>query len=247
MVMFHHRSRALAVSLLILFLGLSVLAAESWRTKPYEKWTRKDIDKILNDSPWTKVITIPWYPYLNGDSPEYHQKIQIGKVPYDPANNPWPSAGKSTAQPEGVFLLRWNSALTVRRALYREEVRRGADPDGAARRHLHPDPASFELALIAVGGTFLPPVEPDRLVANTYLELMPSGHKIAATDVQIRAPVGPDRQLAYLFRFPRLDETGNPVISTGTSEVEFFSQVGVRIFVTKFRPDKMVGRDGADY
>ena len=41
-----------------LALAGTVLAADAWRAKDYKQWDSKDVDKILNDSPWVKVVQI---------------------------------------------------------------------------------------------------------------------------------------------------------------------------------------------
>ncbi|MGH9788141.1 MAG: hypothetical protein ACRD4U_05505 [Candidatus Acidiferrales bacterium] len=33
---------------------MSLLAGEPWEEKRFEKWTRKEVDKILHDSPWAR-------------------------------------------------------------------------------------------------------------------------------------------------------------------------------------------------
>ena len=50
----------------IALLAICVFATEPWKNADYEKWSAKDVDRILNNSPWAKQITIPYSSYLNG-------------------------------------------------------------------------------------------------------------------------------------------------------------------------------------
>src|SRR5579864_3646358 len=33
-------------------------ANDPWKSKPYDQWDEKDIQRIFNDSPWSKVVQI---------------------------------------------------------------------------------------------------------------------------------------------------------------------------------------------
>jgi hypothetical protein len=46
---------------MILLTGL-VLAADFWEKKPYSKWSKKDVEKMFNDSPWGKTHNIAILP-----------------------------------------------------------------------------------------------------------------------------------------------------------------------------------------
>ncbi len=240
------KSKVVLAAGALALLTVCAWASDPWKSKPYEKWTPKEVQKILNDSPWAKIITLPYDPYLNGDRPEYHDKVQIGRVPHDPVEDPVPNAVSKTFKPDATFVLRWNSARTVRRALYRDAVLRAISPAGAARRYLSDDPNVIELVLIAVGQTRLPPAERSTLLQKTYLRLQPSGRQIFPTRVRVRSGVDNLNDEGYIFEFPRKLANGSPAIPQQTAQIDFFLQVGVRIFQAKFRPEEMVGSDGAD-
>jgi hypothetical protein len=227
-------------------LAISLFASDAWKTKPYEKWTAQEVQKILTDSPWAKPILLPNYPYLNGDSRETDKEIRIGKA-YDPVADPLaePSAHTRTFKPEGTFILRWNSSRTLRRALYRDAVLHGLPPD-FAQHYLIDSPDHLQLVLIAVGQTLLPPVEESSLSKETYIQLQPTGEKVYSNHVRIRDMVDAGGDEAYVFDFPITTGPNSPSLLKGVTLVEFFTQVGVRKFNAKFHPEEMVNREGAD-
>jgi hypothetical protein len=48
------RNRVVVLSLLVIFCVAMLLAADFWKAKKYTEWTDKEVDKMLNDSPWAK-------------------------------------------------------------------------------------------------------------------------------------------------------------------------------------------------
>jgi hypothetical protein len=236
-------------ALTIAFLALAAVcaaASDPWKSKPYDKWTKKEVEKILNNSPWAQVVRVPYHPSLGGERVEQQQKIQIGKTVWDPANDSEPNAVKDTFEPDSTFVVRWNSALTIRRALFRDALLRGVPKNEAARRYLEQRADEFELVLVPVGQTFLPPTEPSTLLRNTYLELQPSGEKLIPIRAQARREVDASRREGYAFQFRRLLADGTPAIPQGVVRIDFFTQVGPRMFRARFQLDKMFAPEDLD-
>jgi hypothetical protein len=105
----------------------------------------------------------------------------------------------------------------------------------------------MDLVMIPTGQTFLPPTEPIALRRETYLELKPSGQKIYTVIAETRSWVDVRDTRGYFFAFPQRLKDGTPTIGKDVTEIDFFTQVGVRIFQAKFRPSEMMLGDGADY
>jgi len=42
----------------VLVLSQVGLAERAWESKPYQKWSAKEVNQMLNDSPWTKSTTL---------------------------------------------------------------------------------------------------------------------------------------------------------------------------------------------
>lgn len=237
------RRKAAFVAGAIAVFAMYVWAAnDPWKNADYEKWTSKDVEKILNNSPWAKSITVPYYPYLNGDGREIDQHAKIGN-----ASDPSGVADAQIYAAEGTFTLRWNTALTVRRALYREAVLHGEPDDYAARRYLINDEENIVLTMIPTGQTLLPPTESPSLIRETYLLLQPSGKKIPAINAESRSEVDARKNRGYVFYFPQRKADGTFNISKDVTEIDFVIEVGVRRFEAKFRPADMVGVEGVDF
>lgn len=89
---------ALALPLLASF-AVYLLAANFWDTKPYTEWTDKEIQKVLEDSPWADRISV--------------RTGQKGVVAQDEAK------GAIMGELEVPVRLIWQSALPVKHAMSR--------------------------------------------------------------------------------------------------------------------------------
>lgn len=91
----------------------SALAAPPWQTKPVDQWSNKDLQRVVTDSPWAVLVSVP----LTGpESPFQNRPAFPAGVPY----GRYGGAGMGMPA-EGVipFLVRWESAKPVREALKR--------------------------------------------------------------------------------------------------------------------------------
>lgn len=52
------RSR-IAVLLACLVLAVAAWAGDPWKEKTYKEWNEKEVNRILSDSPWARVVTVP--------------------------------------------------------------------------------------------------------------------------------------------------------------------------------------------
>jgi len=142
------RVRQLLAVGLCVTLAAAVWAEQAWKNKPPEKWTEKEAKKILNDSPWAKVVIMPYHPYTaQGAEPETRVGIG-GRLPTTDPMDP-------TGQPsDWALIVRWSSSRTIRRA---EGV---APPDGTFR-HGDRDPnkrlAAYRITVVPASLTHLLP------------------------------------------------------------------------------------------
>lgn len=199
--------------------------------------------RILRDSPWAKVVVVPYSPLVfSGEQIEHGPTLQIGKVPYDPGRDPMavPDAQTKIWQPDGVFILRWQSARTIRRALYRLEVLKGQ------KARSEPEAGDYQLLLVNDTPFPLRGVDTANLERNTSLTLKTAGRRLAPTRVEYFRDPSDSRILGFVFHFARTLASGEPVIRADEDGIDFLCQIGPRIFQAKFDPHKMVSREGRD-
>lgn len=226
--------------------ALCVFAAEPWKQKPFEKWTAADVRHVLLNSPWAKAAQVPYSPYLNGDTLESGVGMKIGTVPDTTLSDTPVDATHATLHPDTTVVIRWNSSLTVKRALYRDAVLAGVKETDAAERFLNSPPETIEIAMTAAADSLLPPSEPESLVPESYLLMAPSGRKVHAASAKVHQAVDAHERQGYLFEFPRTLADGSSIVPGETSYVEFRCRMGAREFRARFKPAEMVASDGSD-
>lgn len=102
--------KKLAIALTVLSgLAVYLLAADFWTTKPYTEWDDKEVQKIIEDSPWADKIN-----------------VRTGQQGVIAQSND--GKGAITGELEVPVRLIWQSALPVKQAL----SRRMPEADGAA-------------------------------------------------------------------------------------------------------------------
>ncbi|HET9400997.1 MAG TPA: hypothetical protein VFO34_08605 [Candidatus Acidoferrales bacterium] len=226
--------------------ALCALASEPWKQKSFEKWTAADVRQVLQNSPWAKASKAPYVPQLNGDKPEGGVGVKIGTVPDVTLSDTPVDATHATLHPDTTVVIRWNSSLTVRRALYRDAVLAGEKEADAAERFLNTPPENIEFVMTAAADSLLPPIEPSSLEPETFLLMSPSGMKIPAKHAKVHQETDVHGRTGYIFEFPRTRTDGSSIVAEGTSYIEFQCRMGARMFRARFKPADMVGADGAD-
>lgn len=95
--------------------GLARLAQDDWSTKPFNKWTRSEAEKVINDSPWALAQTVK----IKGES----KLRRVAGAPVDnTGGNPTivsADLGGAEAPTDFTFTLRLRSSKYVREALVR--------------------------------------------------------------------------------------------------------------------------------
>jgi hypothetical protein len=236
--------RKLRAALLLLLATFVVVAwaEDPWKSKPASEWTRKDVDKILTDSPWTQIVNVPtsWArtggeKWEAGPSPT---GVRIGKATVD--------VNPDRADEKGVFLLRWESSRTIRAALARQTQLRGLS--GLPRSRTPAGDKDFHV-LVLVWDPFVLR-EPKATEAEAA-----SGSSIKPR--MLNAEVPPDRVeyrrdwhgrlQAVAFYFPRKTAGGRALIDGDEDRVDFTWHVGAAVLHGRFNPRKMVAQGRRDW
>ncbi len=218
-----------------------VWAEQAWKSKPPEKWTKKEAGKILRESPWAKSALMPYHPITDqAGMQEIGSTVPIGRTPpltdIDETRRP-------NARQDWALIVWWSSSKTIRRAITRE----------AADGQYTPDPADdqprrmYEITVTSATTTQpLPTWREAELMRSTYLKFGDDGDEIRPERVMVDPYPGSDRAASYTFRFPREDAEGRPLLRSSTKAIHFYCQLGPVAMRAKFEPAKMVAHDGPD-
>ncbi len=243
-------SRKIAFASVLLILSASgAWAGQPWKQKAVQDWDKHDVNQILRNSPWAQVITVPYSPLgFTSDQKETGTSIQVGKVIRDPGKDPLDVGSSDTRvwNPDGIFVLRWESSRTIRRALARQATLQGNKTASLADSQFTGELDEYELVMVSESIVRLPDTDAATLASNTYLQGKLASDKIHPQRIGFRSDPDSGRTIAVEFHFPRRTPDGHPLFLVNEENVEFFCQVGPRIFHAKFHPKQMNFGEGPD-
>ena len=210
------KARPIASAAIVLLCAGLLWAQKAWEKKPYTEWTQREVNQVLQESPWARSALLQGYILV--DTP----------------------AAAAAGGPR--VLARWESALTVRRALVRREELAGRAGGEAAAEYLATTPPSHVLMMFGppLASRSFQNLTEEVARESSYLELVGSKQKIKPVAVRLHRR---GIELAALeFHFPREIE-GKPVLGPEQKKVGFYCGMGSAWFSTEFDLTKMV-RDG---
>lgn len=249
-------SAALVVTALV-FAG-----GDPWKSKPYQQWDAKDVQKILEDSPWAKVaqVEVTWkadrsYPIGEPNTPPIAPNqpaptMGSGKTMGGGAQSaPAPVSGapvSGNSSGEASFLVRWVTSKTVEKAIYRKAELAGTMKPEDAEKDLARQLDVYELAVL---GTDMKPFESadeETLKTSAYLIEKKNKQKISPYKVEFtRSPDGKKVQVVA-FIFLRKASNGEPTIPEDEKGVDFVCTVNGAKIHTSFDISKMQDTQGRD-
>ena len=221
--------------------GGTLWAADPWKSnKKYTEWSEKEIRKVLEKSPWAKTVTLTFLAESGfgqgaGGGPLDNQPIQVGRAGRGAAPI---SGGGGPRTASRQVLVRWESALPVRRALERQQVQAEMLTPEQAEQYFEQAPSEYEVVLGGMPMVEMTDTTLEEVKASTYLK---TGDKqrIMAQDVRISQL--PEERLAegqvpnLYFAFPRAIP-----IELRHKSVEFFTEVGQFKIKKKFKLKDML-------
>jgi hypothetical protein len=249
--------------------GLAVLAvaaivwasSDPWK-KPYQQWDQKDITKIMQDSPWSKIVRVDakWESSDLGlpqssapqGSPAGSEsggggmagRPGMGGGGAGPGGMQSASTGGGT--PQAIFAVRWFSSKTVREAVVRSAVLAGQLKDSQAPAELAQPTPGYQ---IAVAGPQMNPFEKateEELKNSAFLSLKKSKQKIQPEKVEFQKTPDGSTLRAVVFTFPEKTASGEPTIGPDEKGAEFSVSVGRTTIRTGFDFSKMDDAQGRD-
>lgn len=241
------------LAFLFVSLGLITVAArpnDPWKDKDPQDWDEKDVQKILTDSPWSKVFQFGMASNGSMDS----SSTAVGRTAHpdtavDPLMGGSPSAPGSIEPLPGMgpvtkFTVSWHSSHTVREALLREKELAGSLPD-QARKDLAAKYDSYQISISGANLRMFGKEGAESLKAHSYLIPKNSKEKISPAKVVIQTSQN-GTPVAILFDFPQKMASGEPTIAPAEKSAEFSAKVGNLPLKVTFDISKMSTKQGPD-
>ncbi len=233
--------RALLLFAAVLMLALLAAAGDPWKEKKYTEWTDKDVQKLLTDSPWGRLVILrmggPAAPDMSsggGRGMPGGGAIDAGEAGgggfgeaggggFGGGGGRGGRGGRgggtsgSSAAGEIRLFVRWQSSLPVRQALARNQLISGRITQERADQFVSQKPGKYVVAVsglprMAMGGASL-----EKVKGATRLKIG-SGETLNLEDVRVSQG---DAVELYFF-FPRVAEL-DPAVA---KSVEFITTLG---------------------
>ena len=226
---------------------LSVLAwagGDPWKSKPFQQWNQKDVQQILQESPWAKPnisASGAWRPL--------GQSTTAGEGAYSTRSSTVADGGAektrdamSGAQSYSAY---WWSSRTIRAASCRQAVLQGAMTEADAEKLVAQMPDEYEIRVRGNNMSIFQERGEKAFEDAGWLELKKSKTKLTPSHVTFERD--PDEKvISATFYFPKKDKAGNPTIVSDEKEMDFFLKVGDAKLITYFEPKKMMDSQGQD-
>lgn len=252
---------------------LAWAGGDAWKNKPYRQWDQKDIQQVLNDSPWAKVQSVPvaWRrdatpagleaggePGESGGGEGGQSgggggggaRGSMGASPRPAGGSGSPEGGEGMSDgggmPPASFIVRWNSAQTVREAIVRSALLDNKISEADAAKFVAEAQPQIEIAVLGRDMTPFNKTTEDDLKANAYLEVKPSKLKINPSQVMIKKSQDNQKVIAVFFAFPRQTAGSQSLITPKDKNVEFGCKMKVLDLKASFDLHKMVTEKGPD-
>jgi hypothetical protein len=228
-------------------------ADKSWN-KPYQNWDAKDIQGIMNDSPWvaSTMIQISWHPIVaQKDVPP--SQIIAGGVQTMPstvggggeATNPaltQRSGEASDTQQKVAFY--WASSKVMRVASARRGVLSGSVPQSDVEKYATTVNPEYAVAVAMQDMTPFVGKGPDDFKDGAFLEGKKS--KVKVTPSRVEFQKSGERITDVVFFFPKTTSSGEPTITSDETDVVFTVKIAKQTLHADFKPKKMVDQFGPD-
>jgi hypothetical protein len=257
--------KAIIAGFAVLAIAALAVASDVWKNKPYQQWDQKDVQKVMSDSPWAKMVQVDATWQKGGDTATSSGLPQGSSAGAGaggggrggmgggggsaPSGGPGmggstPNAGNST--PQVAFVVRWASSRAIREAIVRGEEISGKMKDDEGQKQLDIPVDTYQVLLSGQSMTPFESAEEATLKTSTYLTTKKAKQKIEPSKVEFER--SPDGKTLYsiLISFPTKTATGEATIGADEKGVEFVCSVpGVNI-KTSFDFSKMYDSGGRD-
>lgn len=243
------------------FLLVSLASAGSgdpWKSKPYQQWDDKDINKVFTNSPWSQSVTVEetWEPLSAAEKAAATGTAAPGAVEGGQAASsgsgqlvtvlPAEHSDVRTRGEDLPFVVYWVSSRTLRSALARKAVlHSGKDPAEAYKFVNQP---LDQYQVLVQGKAMDPFMRNDEKFFERQALLIVRKTKQRIAPVHVVYDRDPKTKLVQgvYFVFPKKEPSGENVIAPDEKGVEFDCKLGHSTLKAYFEPQKMVDANGSD-
>jgi hypothetical protein len=228
---------------LFLVVGLALHGADFWNSKTFTEWNDKEIQKLLNDSPWAKKVSValdgPTAPALGGSAPAGRSKGG-GNGPGatgDEAANPISERGSlggaapptgSGVVPSSEVIVRWQTALPLKQAVAKMRYGKEVETSPEAKKFLDREEQFYIVSITRMPLRGKVGEEYKQALLNSAVLNVKGKDSIPAAEVQMPPPEG--RFLEIYLLFPR-----QRAFSLDDSEIELVAKPGGISIRQKFK------------
>ncbi|MGB9244886.1 MAG: hypothetical protein WCC03_16160 [Candidatus Acidiferrales bacterium] len=241
-----------SVATVLVAASLIWAANDPWKSKPYDQWDDKDIHRIFNDSPWSKVVQIgsssPAASAMPADtsaaSPGQQSRGMGGGGQYgQPAVPPQTPQPSSTG--ETPFVVRWVSSRTIREAAVRNAILKGQLKPEDASKDLAQPVDMYQVLVAGPNMKAFQSADEDAIKKSAVLELKRTKEKLAPSDVKIEHKADGSIE-SIVFLFPKKAANGESAIPANEKGAEFSTSLSGAKINASFDFSKMEDSQGRD-
>jgi hypothetical protein len=234
----------------MLALGVTaLLAADFWKTKKFTEWNDKEVQKMLEDSPWAHKDSLPiqgggGMPGGDGGGggrrgggprvPSIAQDEEGGGMPGGGGGGGGGGMGGGSMTPSVAIVLRWHTAIPIKQAIARARYKDEAGSSPEAAKTLSREELFYIVGISGIPSR-MAALTPQDLKAGAQL-VIKNHPPIQATDVQTDQQQG--RTNIYLI-FSK-QQSGGHVITVDDKDVEVVLKAKPLDIKKKFKLADMV-------
>ena len=201
---------------IVLLAGAVLAAADFWEETEFTAWSDKDVEQMMNDSPWAKRLT-----------------VRSPRTPRESRGGRFGGFRPGTSTPQTRLVIQWQSAQPIRQAMVRGRIEQGGTVDPEAQVFLDQSSPGYVVVVTGLPGQF-GRLTPEALMAEARLERKGKSPIVPAQAQPQRA----ERGVTIDYIFPKDD-----AIVLEDKEVEFITEVGDVTIKKKFTLEDMVFND----
>jgi hypothetical protein len=235
------RSTIKFVSALLIFTSFAWGGDVPWKSKPYDQWDGKDLQRVFTDSPWARATTITrtWVPLTAKDLPNEPLAGRDRGLPATLDRSAETSVGG-----ELNFHVFWASSRVMRAASARKAVLNGGKKDVDVEKYASEPQEEYQIVLQSEDMTPFFRHDEKFFQANAFLEMRKTKQKIAPSNVRYERDQKGQLIASVVFLFPKKTPSGDPTIGSDEKNVEFNCKIEGATLRVNFEPQKMVDNNG---